>query len=89
MDHWRGALGVPTVEVRYEDVVADLEGQTRRLLEALGLPWEPRCLEFHRTRRPVPTASSAQVRRPIYASSVNRWTHYRRHLADLVAALGG
>ena len=87
MVHWQSALNFPIIEVNYEDVVADAEGQTRRLLALLDLPWDDRCLAFHRTARPVATASSAQVRRPIYASSVGRWKHYEPYLADLIAAL--
>jgi tetratricopeptide (TPR) repeat protein len=89
MAHWKSAVNFPIFEVKYEDVVADQEGQTRRLLEFLDLPWDERCLNYHQTHRSVATASSAQVRRPIYGSSVGRWKHYEKHLGDLVAALGG
>jgi hypothetical protein len=87
MAHWRGVLGVRMTEVKYEEVVADLEGQARRLLEFLGLPWDDRCLRFHQTARAVPTASSAQVRRPLYTTSLDRWKHYEKHLGDLIDAL--
>jgi len=87
MDHWKQVLSVRMLEVRYEDVVTDLEGQTRRLLEFLGLPWDRRCLEFYKNTQPVLTASREQVRRPIYASSVGRWAHYRKHLSALIKAL--
>jgi hypothetical protein len=86
-DHWKNNVGLPLIEVRYEDVVADLEGQARHLLQALGLTWDERCLSFHKTRRAVPTASSAQVRRPLYASSVGRWRHYEKHLGILLEGL--
>jgi tetratricopeptide (TPR) repeat protein len=89
MDHWRAVLpeGV-MLEVRYEDVVADVEGQARRLLAHCGLAWDPACLEFHTTARPVRTASVAQVRQPIYRSSVARWRRYQDQLAPLLEALG-
>ena len=89
MDHWRAVLPVPIHEVDYEETVADLEGVARRLLAACGLEWEPACLEFHRTERPVRTASVAQVRQPIYKQSVARWKNYERELAELFAALPG
>jgi tetratricopeptide (TPR) repeat protein len=89
MAHWRGALAPGTLlEVPYEGLVDDTEGWSRRMLEHLGLPWDPRCLEFHRTDRPVLTASSWQVRQPIGRGSVGRWRHYERELAPLRAALG-
>lgn len=89
MAHWRSVLDVRVLDVKYEDVVADVEGQARRLLAFVGLPWDERCLRFHETKRNVPTASSAQVRRPLYASSVGRWRHYEKHLAPLTRALQG
>lgn len=88
MAHWKQVLTIPVLEVRYEDVVSDLEGQTRRLLEFLDLSWEPRCLEFHENRRLVATASREQVRRPLYASSVGRWKHYEKHIGELISGLG-
>ncbi len=87
MRHWRRVLNVPIVEVRYEDAVANLEPVARRLVEACGLAWEPACLEFHRTRRPVSTSSVVQVRQPIHGRSVGRWKNYRGRLDDLFEAL--
>ena len=87
MDHWRAVLPTQIHEVRYEDTVADLEGVARRLIAACGLDWEPGCLEFYRTRRPVRTASVTQVRQPVYKRSVARWKHYEGPLADLFASL--
>ncbi len=90
MDHWRSVLPAGTMlDVAYEDVVDDLEGQTRRMLEYLGLPWDERCLSFHKTVRPVVTASSVQVRRPLYRSGVARWRQYEAHLGPLLAELEG
>ena len=88
MQHWEEILPGRVLTVRYEDTVADLEGQARRIVDHVGLDWDPACLDFHRTRRAVLTASNTQVRRPIYASSVRRWEPYRPYLQPLVDALG-
>ena len=69
-------------------MVEDVEAQSRRLIEFLGLPWDEACLRFHETRRPVRTASVNQVRKPIYATSVNRWRKHADHLRPLLDALG-
>jgi Flp pilus assembly protein TadD len=88
MAHWRRVLPpARMLEVRYEDVVADLEGAARRIVAHCGLAWDARCLDFHRTERTVRTASAAQVRRPIYADSVARRRKYERFLAPLAAEL--
>lgn len=89
MSHWREALPPGMmIDVQYEDVVADLEGQGRRLLAHCGLSWDSRCLDFHNHGRSVRTASVAQVRRPLYQSSVGRWRRYAAHLAPLFDGLG-
>ncbi len=89
MAHWRAVLPADAMlEVRYEELIADLEGEARRLLEHCGLPWDPRCLAFHETRRSVRTASVDQVRQPLYRSSLQRWRRYERHLGPLIEALG-
>lgn len=85
--HWRAVFGERFTSVRYETLVADLEGEARRLVDFLGLPWEPGCLDFHRTSRPVATASGWQVRQPLYATSVGRSRAYARHLAAVEAVL--
>jgi hypothetical protein len=87
MEHWRAVLPVPIHEVDYEEVVSDLEGVARRLVAACGLEWEPACLEFHRTQRPIRTASVMQVRQPVYQWSVARWKNDEPALAELFAAL--
>jgi sulfotransferase family protein len=87
MEHWRAVLPVAVHEADYEETVADLEGAARRLLAACGQEWDPACLEFHRTNRPVRTASVAQVRQPVYKQSFARWKNYEHELADLFAAL--
>lgn len=89
MDHWDAVLPGKILRVQYEDVVADLETQVRRILHFLGLPWEDNCLRFHATERAVRTASSEQVRQPIYDSSVGFWRHYEPHLEELREILAG
>ncbi|MDZ7769950.1 MAG: sulfotransferase [Woeseiaceae bacterium] len=83
MEHWHRVLPGFVLDVHYEHVVADLENEVRRILDFCGLPFEESCLNFHQTRRAVKTASSEQVRRPIYASSVNAWRNYEKHLGEL------
>lgn len=88
MDHWRAVLPVPILEVDYEALVADPEAQSRRLIEFVGLEWDPAVLEFYSKSRAVHTISQFQVRQPIYRTSVERWRRYERHLGPLLAALG-
>ena len=83
MGHWRRTVPVPVFEVDYEAIVTDPERESRALLAWCGLEWDPACLEFHKTRRNVQTASVAQVRRPLYRTSVGRWKHYERSVAPL------
>jgi len=87
MDHWHETLPGFVLDVQYEQVVADLDTQVRRILDFCELPFEEECLRFHETERAVKTASSEQVRRPIYASSVNLWRNYESHLDELVQIL--
>ena len=87
MKHWDEVLPGNVLDVHYEQVVADLEGQVERILDHCGLPWEETCLRFHETERAVKSASSEQVRRPIYSTSVNTWRYYERHLAPLIEVL--
>ncbi|HEY0680852.1 MAG TPA: sulfotransferase [Steroidobacter sp.] len=86
MEHWRKTLPLPILDLQYEDTVSDVETQARRLLAFLDLPWDERCLEFHRNDRAVQTPSRWQVRQPIYSRSVGRWRHYAPHLESLLAA---
>lgn len=88
MNYWEQTLDLPILKVDYEQVIGDLEGQARKLLNFLDLPWDDRCLQFHRNKRQVITASRWQVRRPIYNSSVGRWRHYEPWLGPLREALG-
>lgn len=88
MAHWRAVLPASHfLEVDYEAMVADLEGQTRRLLDFLGLAWDEACLRFFETQRPVRTASVNQVRQPLYSTSVGRWRAHAVHLQPLLEAL--
>ena len=90
MQHWHGVLPPGRIlDVHYEDVVADLEGQARRLIAHCGLEWEPRCLAFHETQRPVHTASASQVRQPLYRTAIGRAQFYEPFLEPLRAALSG
>lgn len=88
MDHWHEVLPGKVLEVHYEDVVADLEQQVRRILDFCGLPWSDSCLKFYESARAVKTASSEQVRQPIYSSSVDLWRRYEAHLGPLIDVLG-
>lgn len=82
--HWRALLpGEALMEVPYEALLKDQEGWTRRLLDFLGLPWDPRCLDFHLTERVVITASRWQVRQKINAASAGRWRNYEKHIGPL------
>jgi tetratricopeptide (TPR) repeat protein len=88
MDHWRRVLPAGRIlDVRYEDVVADVESQARRIIAHCGLPWDYRCLAFHETDRPIRTASATQVRQPIYTTAIGRWRLYEEHLQPLLSAL--
>ena len=87
--HWRAVLPTPILEVQYETLVSDLENESRKLIDFLGLPWDPACLAFHETERPVLTASLWQVRQPLYTTSVGRWRLYRDHLTPLLDGLAG
>ena len=94
MQHWHAVLPGKVLDVHYEETVTDLEGQVRRILEHCGLPFEEACVRFHETDRAVQTASSEQVRRPIYREALGKWRRYEKHLglwkeelADIIDAL--
>jgi len=88
MEHWRNVLPEDVLlEVQYEEVVCDLERQARRMVGHCGLQWDGACLAFYRTKRSVQTASAAQVRQPIYDSSVGRWRAYEDLLQPFLQAL--
>lgn len=89
MAHWREVLPADRmIEVDYEVVVDDLEGEARRLIDFLGLAWDDACLSFHQNRRVVRTASVNQVRQPIYTTSKGRWRKHADYLGPLLASLG-
>jgi len=88
MAHWNDVLPGRVLRVHYEDVVADLEGSVRRLLEYCELQFEAACLEYHRTARSIRTASSEQVRQPIFREGLDQWSHYEPWLGPLREALG-
>ncbi len=88
MKHWREVLSIPLLDIRYEDIVNNPEQSTRALLEFCDLDWSDACLDFHNSGRFVKTPSYDQVRRPVYASSVNRWKRYQQFIAPLQASLG-
>ena len=87
MQFWHQIFGGTIHDVSYEKLVSSQEQETRRLLEFCELPWHPDCLTFHQTERRVQTASSVQVRRPIYRDSVALWHKYEQYLSPLKAAL--
>ncbi len=88
MAHWDAVYPNQILRVDYESVVADLEGQVKRLLAFLDLPFESSCVEFHQTKRSVRTASAEQVRQPIYQSGVEQWRHFDHWLGPLKESLG-
>jgi tetratricopeptide (TPR) repeat protein len=88
MDHWDQVLPGKVHLALYEEVVADTENQVRQLLAHCGLPFEQACLQFYETQRPVRTASSEQVRQPIYSSGLDHWRHYEVYLGPVREALG-
>jgi len=87
MDHWQKVLPGRVLRVQYEDVVADLEGQVRRMLDFCDLPWDDGCLNFHRNTRSVNTMSAEQVREPIYTDAVEFWKHYESQLEPILEIL--
>lgn len=88
MDHWRAIAPGRIIEISYEQLVAAQERESRRLIDALDLAWNDACLDFHASTSPSATASAAQVRSPIYRSSVGKWHHYEQQLQPLRRALG-
>jgi len=94
MQHWHEVLPGKVLDVHYEETVTDLETQVRRILAHCGLPFEEACVRFHETQRPVKTASSEQVRQPLYTDALGYWRRYEKHLgfwvdefADIIAGL--
>ena len=88
MAHQAQVLPLPIFELIYEELTADQEAVSRRLIRFCGLDWDERCLRFHETKRTVNTSNALQVRQPLYRSSVGRWKRYQVHLGPLLEALG-
>jgi hypothetical protein len=86
LSHWQRTRPLEWLDVRYEHLVDNLEDDARRLIDFVGLEWDPACLQFHETRRVVRTPSMAQVRQPIHSQSVGRWRHYEMNLQPLFRA---
>ena len=87
MRHWHEALPLEIHEVQYEELIADQEAVSRRLIAYCGLAWDDRCLEYYKNKRAVHTASSWQARQPIYNDSIQRWKKYEKHLDELKQGL--
>ncbi len=88
MAHWKAVIGLPMLEVRYEQLIAEPEDGIRRLVQFCDLPWDDQCLRFHESDRAVTTLSYEQARRPIYRSSAGKWRRYAAHLGELFETLG-
>lgn len=88
MEHWHNVLPNRMLDVQYEEVVEDTEGQLRQILEHIKLPFDEKCLEFHKNQRFVFTSSAGQVNQPIYKSAMNKWAKYDKFLAPLIKNLG-
>ena len=86
--HWHNVLPGKVLDVHYEETVTDLENQVRRILDHCGLPFEESCINFHETQRAVKTASSEQVRQPIYTGALGTWRKYEKHLGLWIEELG-
>jgi len=88
MDHWDRVLPGFVLRVDHENVVDNLEGEVRRILDFCALPFEEACLNFHKTERTIRTPSAEQVRQPIYRSGLDQWRNFEHHLGPLKQALG-
>jgi hypothetical protein len=86
-EHWRRVLPLPMLTIDYEALISNPESESRRLIEFLGLDWDPSVLDFHSAERPVYSASLWQVRQPVFSRSVGRWQHYTQHLQPLFEVL--
>ena len=84
MQHWRDVLPKGHIcDIEYEEVIADLPNQARRLINFLDLPWEDECEEFYNNKQVSTTGSASQVRQPVYSSSIGKWRHYEKELEPL------
>lgn len=87
MRHWKEVMPDAFMEINYEDLIRDFEASARRLVKYCGLPWDEACMKFYETKRAVKTASLAQVRKPIYATSMDKWRRYEKFLTPLLETL--
>ena len=87
-EHWLEQLDIPMMELQYESLVQNQESETRRLLEFLDVPWEPGCLDFHKSRNMARTISSDQVNRKMYSTSDGRWRNYEKYLGPVIDEVG-
>jgi tetratricopeptide (TPR) repeat protein len=83
MKHWQQELGQNLYSITYESLVADIEGETRKLLDYCDLPWQPKCIDFHQNKTATTTASASQVRQPLYSSSIGKWKKLSKQLSDI------
>ena len=83
-DMWMEKLSIPVMELHYENLVADQRGETERIIEFLGLPWQEDCMEFHKSKRVAKTISYDQVNKKMYKTSSGRWKNYEKHLGPLI-----
>ena len=88
MRHWRQVLTIPMMEIQYEELVADQENKSHELVKFCGLEWDDRCIDFHKTKRFIGTASFEQVKQPMYTKSAGRWKNYEKHIDPLKKSLG-
>ncbi|MFK5948347.1 MAG: sulfotransferase [Methylococcales bacterium] len=88
MKHWMNELDIPVLTVKYENVVLDSKNEVEKILNFLDLEWEDSCMEFHKKKRVVATASYNQVNKKIYSSSIDRWKNYEQYLSELLDVLG-
>ena len=84
MAHWHNLFSSEIFDVKYEELVINQEKVSQQLIEYIGLEWDKKCLEFHKNKRAVRTASNSQVRQPMYKNSINRWKQYEKHLDPLL-----
>ena len=83
-EYWPTVLDIPFLKVKYEDMVSDQEGQTRRILDFLDVPFDEACLNFHEQGKSAATLSRDQVTQKMYTTSKGRWRHYEKHLGPLI-----
>ena len=87
MRHWQSVLPVPILELQYERLVSSIETESRRMVDFIGLPWDPACLDFHLSERGVQTPSRWQVKQPVHTRSIGRWRNYEPALQPLLEVL--